>query len=198
MTECIAVNIQDMLMAIGEEAVITILSDFSCPLNKGVEKFVQKEAIDFARRKLSVTYLVLKKDKDNRSVLAGIFSLTHKAVIVGSDSMSKTTKRKLNRFASFNSESGKYNVSAFLIAQFGKNYGIDQSLSIRGSELMKLTMDVLEDAQYRIGGGIIYLDCEDVDKVLNFYQNEYNRFVLFGDRVSQVDGKRYLQMIKFF
>ncbi|MCD8106277.1 MAG: hypothetical protein LUF35_15100 [Lachnospiraceae bacterium] len=71
MTECIAVNIQDMLTAIGEEAVIALLSAFSCPLNESVEKFVRKEAIDFARRKLSVTYLVLKKDRDDRFVLFG-------------------------------------------------------------------------------------------------------------------------------
>ncbi len=61
MKECIAVNIQDMLMAVGEEAVSALLSGFSCPLNEGVERFVRRDAIDFARRKLSVTYLVLGK-----------------------------------------------------------------------------------------------------------------------------------------
>ncbi len=34
MNDCIAVNIQDMLKAIGEEELLRLLSDFSCPLNK--------------------------------------------------------------------------------------------------------------------------------------------------------------------
>ena len=40
MNECIAVNIQDMLKAIGEEELLKLLSDFSCQLNKEVEEFV--------------------------------------------------------------------------------------------------------------------------------------------------------------
>ncbi len=32
MGDCVAVNIQDMLKAIGEERVSRLLSDFSCPL----------------------------------------------------------------------------------------------------------------------------------------------------------------------
>lgn len=198
MKECIAVNIQDMLTAFGEETVSALLSGFSCPLNEGVEKFVRKDAMDFSKRKLSVTYLVLRKSKGGTPDLVGIFALTHKAVMVGADAMSNTTKRKLNRYAALNQESGKYNVSAFLIAQFGKNYSADRSLTIRGDELMNLAMEVLEDAQYRIGGGVIYLDCEDIDKVLSFYQNKNNRFTVFGDRVSQADGKKYLQLIRFF
>lgn len=198
MRDCIVVNIQDMLAAFGEEAVAALLSDFSCPLNKGVENFVRNDAIDFARRKLSVTYLVLRKSSDNKRDLAGIFALTHKAVVVGAELMSNTTKRKLNRFATYNHETGKYDVSAFLIAQFGKNFAVNSGNSIRGDELMELAMGILEDAQYRIGGGVIYLDCENIRKVLNFYQNDRNRFKVFGDRVSKVDGKQYLQLIRFF
>lgn len=49
MSNCIAVNIQDMLKAIGEEELLRLLSDFSCPLNTEVEDFVRKKAIDFAK-----------------------------------------------------------------------------------------------------------------------------------------------------
>lgn len=41
MNDCIAVNIQDMLKAIGEEKLSKLLSDFSCPLNREVEDFVR-------------------------------------------------------------------------------------------------------------------------------------------------------------
>ena len=39
-----AVNILDMLNAIGEDAVKNILSDFSCPKNFEIESFVKQNA----------------------------------------------------------------------------------------------------------------------------------------------------------
>ena len=49
-----AVNILDMLNAIGEDAVKNILSDFSCPKNFEIESFVKQNALEFAKRKMSV------------------------------------------------------------------------------------------------------------------------------------------------
>lgn len=49
MNDCIAVNIQDMLKAIGEEEMMKLLSDFSCPLNTEVEEFVRNKSINFAK-----------------------------------------------------------------------------------------------------------------------------------------------------
>lgn len=92
----------------------------------------------------------------------------------------------------------KYNVSAFLIAQFGKNNNIPKEYSISGNELMDLTFEILKHVQYYVGGGVIYLDCEDIEKVLNFYQSDNNRFKIFGERISEVDQKRYLQLLRFF
>ena len=69
MNDCIAVNIQDMLKAIGEEKLLKLLSDFSCPLNKEVENFVRNKSIDFAQRKLSITYLVMKRTNEEKTFL---------------------------------------------------------------------------------------------------------------------------------
>ena len=41
-----AVNILDMLNAIGEDAVKNILSDFSCPKNLEIESFVKQNALE--------------------------------------------------------------------------------------------------------------------------------------------------------
>lgn len=70
------VNILDMIDAIGEEELQFILSDFSCPKNLEIEHFVRKNAIEFAERKMSITYLVI----DEKSRIVGIFTLIHKAV----------------------------------------------------------------------------------------------------------------------
>ena len=40
MKEYTVVNILDMLEAIGEENLSAILSDFSCPINKEIEKYL--------------------------------------------------------------------------------------------------------------------------------------------------------------
>lgn len=46
---------------------------------------------------------------------------------------------------------------------------------------MDLTFELLKHVQYCVGGGVVYLDCEDVEKVLEFYQNDCNRFKIFGE-----------------
>jgi len=198
MNECIAVNILDMLKAIGEEELQRLLSDFSSPLNEEVEDFVRSKSIEFTRKKLSITYLVIRKTNNGKIVLEGIFTLAHKAVEVTNTNISNTARRKLSRYAKLDEETDKYNISAFLIAQFGKNSAVPDEWRISGNQLMDLTFEILKHVQYYVGGGVVYLDCEDIDKVVAFYQSDYNGFKRFGDRVSESEAKRYLQLLRFF
>ena len=198
MNKCIAVNIQDILKAIGEEGLQGLLSGFSSPLNGEVEDFVHNKSIEFARKKLSITYLVIRKTESGENLLAGIFTLAHKAVEVTNTDISNTARRKLTRYAKLDEETDKYNVSAFLIAQFGKNSAIPDKWKISGNEIMDLTFEILKHVQYYVGGGVVYLDCEDVDKVLGFYESDYNRFKRFGEREAEREGKKYLQLLRFF
>lgn len=48
------VQILDLADIIGEDALKEILSDFSCPLNYEIEDFLKRNAIDFARKKMSI------------------------------------------------------------------------------------------------------------------------------------------------
>ncbi|EOS71435.1 hypothetical protein C818_00679 [Lachnospiraceae bacterium MD308] len=59
------------------------------------------------------------------------------------------------RYATLDKDTNKYNISAFLIAQFG-------------NELMDLTFELLKHVQYCVGGGVVYSDCENVVKVESF------------------------------
>ena len=43
--------------------------------------------------------------------------------------------------------------------------------------------EILGRVQRDIGGGIVYLECEDRPKLLGFYQNDKNRFKIFGGEV---------------
>lgn len=92
-------------------------------------------------------------------------------------------------------ETDTYTISAFLLAQFGKNYSVDDGKRIRGSELMDCAMDVLIDIQHRIGGSVVYLDAEDRPKLISFYEKKVG-FKRFGERYSDGDGVRYLQYMR--
>ena len=48
MNDYSTVNILDMIDAIGEDALISILSDFSCPINPEIENFVKVLVFPFS------------------------------------------------------------------------------------------------------------------------------------------------------
>ncbi len=56
----IVLNIREYLenedKRLGEETLVQLLSEFSCPLNPDVERFLKEQAIDFAK-KTSVSYI---------------------------------------------------------------------------------------------------------------------------------------------
>lgn len=196
-------NILDLLNDYGEENVKEIISDFttmhqkedgeSTCLNPDIEDFLKRNAVQFAREKKSVTYLVC--DEEDGSLL-GYFTIAHKPVEVPPDGLSKTDIRKVERYAQLHKGLNAYVVSAFLIAQFGKNYQVDNGQRISGNELMRLCNKELFELQHRIGGGLEYLDCEADAKLIDFYQDNQH-FRLFGERISEKDGKRYLQFMKY-
>ena len=185
-------NILDFLEEEGEDLLKSILVTFSCPVNPEIEKFLKERAIDFAKRRLSITYLVT--DNDDGEFL-GYFTLTHKAILLDGKDFSKTMQRKLTRYSRLDKQTGNYMASAFLLAQFGKNYGVDGGNHVSGSELMELVNDILLDIQRRIGGGIVYLDCEDRPQLISFYEDK--GFQKFAERFSEEDNQKYIQFMRF-
>ncbi|MBO6229124.1 MAG: GNAT family acetyltransferase [Ruminiclostridium sp.] len=188
------INILDLLDSLGEDTVNAILSDFSCPKNPEIEDFLRKNAVEFAKRKMSITYLVFDENKR----FTAYFTLTHKSSLIPIDMLSKTSIRKLSMHAKLDEATNCYDVSAFLIAQFGKNFAVDDGNSVVGDRLMDAVFSILEEAQRLIGGGVIFLECEDNDKLLSFYQNDNNRFKLYSSRFSEREQKKYLQLLRFF
>jgi len=65
MTGFTIVALEKMLGQLGEEKCEHILSQFSCPLNKDVEEFIQskKKIIEFSKQKIAMSYLVLASYK---------------------------------------------------------------------------------------------------------------------------------------
>ena len=189
----------DMVEMIGEDSTKELLSDFSCEYsenmrNNGVENFIQSKAIDFARQKISITYLVMNDEKR----IVGCFALTHKPVNIPAQALeSKTLKRKMQRYAEYDKILDTYSVSAFLIAQFGKNYAIPEEKRISGTKLMEYALSVIEEIQALIGGGVVFLESEYHNELVDFYTKEPNAFFPFGERVSESDGAKYIQLMRF-
>ena len=51
MSNYAVMNILDFMDAIGEDSLKAVLSEFSCPKNLEIQEFMQKNAIEFAKKK---------------------------------------------------------------------------------------------------------------------------------------------------
>lgn len=162
---------------VGEPALVRMLSDFSCPKNPDVEYFLKKNAIEFTKKNQSVTYLVFSNDEGE---LIGYFSIALKPLTVRGETVSNTVKRKLLRISGLDEKSQTYTMSAYLIAQLGKNFAEGRNNRITGAEMLELAWSVIEEMQYMGGGMVVFLETNNDDKLLKYYNN--NRFSQFDTR----------------
>lgn len=198
--EYFAVNIRayldkDQPTYIGEENLNDVLSDFSCPKNPDVEYFLLHNAIEFTKKDQSITYLVFDAED---VVLVGYFSLTIKPISVRASNISKTMAKKLSRVSILDEETQSYITAAYLIAQLGKNYSIPEGKRISGSILLGFALETISGLQYSIGGVMEFLECEENEFLLNFYNK--NHFKPFDTRVTASrNNEPYIlhQLLKF-
>ena len=199
MTQYELINLNLMLKAVGEDTTRNILSSFSCPLNPDVENFLHNNAIDFAKRRISQTHLVMA-DQESRPVLVGYFTLANKIINVQDAKVNNRQKKKLEMFAHLDGEQGEYQLSALLIAQLGKNFADNNNQLITGDQLLQLACDKVRSIQRDVGGVFTYLECEDKPKLVEFYQRngftEFNHRNLEPDE-EEMEGKYLLQMLKY-
>ena len=194
-------SLSDIIDEKGEDFCREILSFFSCPPNPDVEKFLTKRsAIDFAKQSIAQTFLVYASYR-GKNVLCGYFTIANKYIVVGSHSVSKTTARRLRKFAMPNISDDNLVIMAPLIAQLGKNYMNDYRKLITGDELLKMVIDKVSAAQRIIGGKVVYVECEDIDILKKFYED--NGFVIFGKRRldkeerGEMNGSHLIQLLKY-
>ena len=186
-------NVLDIMDYEGEEELALILSDFICQKNDEIQTFLKDKAIEFAKKKLSITYLVTD---DETGDLLGYFTLAHKVLEVPALGLSNTVRRKMSRYSTLDNRNDSYMVSAFLLAQFGKNYNVEEQRRVSGAELMDCVDEVLKSIQHQIGGAVAYLDCEDKKKLITFY-SDVAGYKQISERVSERDKVKYLQFYKF-
>ena len=164
---------------LGEDELLQILSEFSCPMNPDVERFLKHSSIEFTKKNQSVTYLVFSV-ADGK--LLGYFTLALKPLTVRGETVSNTVKRKLLRVSELDKKSDTYTMSAYLIAQLGKNYSENDGKMITGAE------------QYMFGGMVTFLEAENEEKLLSFYRN--NRFSQFDTRQTISDTDEAHELVQ--
>lgn len=163
------INIRDYYLKggeIGEKMLKDVLSDFTCPMNINVEEFLKEKAIEFTKRNQSVTYLVFLNDA---STLVGYFTLASKSITVKEGILSKTIQKKISRISEYDSEYHTFRLSAYLIAQFGKNFTDNANKKITGHQLMELAIQKIKELQYMLGGTVVFLEAVCNKKIIEFY-----------------------------
>ena len=193
-------NIREYLSAkgdkdFGEDALRQILSEFFCDKNPDVEKFLKERSIEFTKKNQSVTYLVFSNEDAS---LVGYFTLTIKPITVNAETFSTTMKRKIARVSELDEESGTYTLSAYLIAQLGKNYKDDANKKITGAQLLQAAIDTIRELQYMAGGMVIFLEAEDKEKLLKFYgtENGFKQFDVREKSLNDNEAHRLVQLLK--
>ena len=167
---------------LGESRLLQVLSGFSCPRNPDVERFLKKSSVEFTKKNQSVTYLVFDI---NSMVLVGYFTLALKPLTVRGETVSNTVKRKLLRVSELDKNTDTYTMSAYLVAQIGKNFTGGAEEKITGEELLELAWNKIKEMQYLGGGMVTFLEAENEGKLLDFYKA--NRFSQFDTRQTTSD-----------
>lgn len=180
---------------LGEEALRGILSEFSCGKNSDVERFLKEQSIEFTKKNQSVTYLVFTNQD---AELVGYFTITIKPISVNAESFSNTMKRKIARVSELDEENGTYTLSAYLIAQLGKNFTNGANERITGEQLLQAAVDTIKELQYMAGGMVIFLEAENEEKLMRFYEdkNGFKRFDTKEIKAGTEDAHTLVQLLK--
>jgi hypothetical protein len=165
-------------MDLGEAELMKVLSEFSCEKNPDVERFFKEQSIDFTKKNQSVTYLVFENEN---ATLVGYFTLAIKPISVKAADFSNAMKRKIARVSELDENTGTYSLSAYLVAQLGKNYAGGANEKISGEQLLQAAVETIKELQYMAGGMVVFLEAEDEPKLMNFYEKE-NGFKRFDTR----------------
>lgn len=177
--------ISGVAASFGEEFVRDLVGRFSCARNDEVDAFLRSNALEFTKRMISMTMLVFER---KRQRCVGYFTLAHKPLSMPVSTLNKTQLKRISRFARPDAGGNSCTLSAFLVAQIGKNRNVENGRLISGAKLLGLAKDSIRVAQERVGGQVVFLEMEQGNvKLAKFYAD--NGFYKFGSRDAVEDGK---------
>lgn len=148
------------------------VSNFSCEKNLDVEIFLRENAINREKRDLTRTYLIIDQNKfesDNKINIVAYFSIALKTLIIP-QTLSNSKIKKIDGF----SKDAKDSI-VYLIGQLARNDDYN-SEAITGAEILARALNIISDIKDKIGGKVVLVECEDQQKVIDFYlENDFER-----------------------
>lgn len=195
----VEIPLHEMIKQLGESHAKEILSDFSCPKNKDVEYFLHNRAIEFAKQSITQTQLIFMQHKGEPR-LVGYYSLTQKSISVKDEGLSSKLRRRFAKFGTRDVLNRGYVLPAPLIAQLGKNYTDELNHLITGDELLHLALEKVKEGQMIFGGKIVYVECEETPRLVEYYTRngfkEFGKRDLVSEDIGRVAGKYLVQLLK--
>lgn len=184
------ISLYDMIRAIpAEEDIQKLLFSFKTLDSQDsagaedVEFFLHNKAIQFEKMDLARTYLVMSTYK-GRQVLVGYFSISNKPLTVPNKQFRKLSNSLQRRLMGMGTkaEQSSYVIKGYLLGQLGKNFSEESRLAncCNGNDLLQLAYKKVAEAHRIVGGRILYLECENVEKIITFYKsNGFNQIEAF-------------------
>ena len=192
------INLKDIYNTLGESRTKDVLKDYKCDLNSDVEYFLKEKAIEFSKQDISRTFIVTSQFQ-SEDVIVGYFATANKSTTIKKSILSNTKRKKLLKYAKYENDNKGYTIALPLIGQLGKNYNNGYNQLITGDILLKFACDKIKETQDILGGRYVFLECEDNQKIKEFYES--NGFECFGKRNLEKDerekncGEYLLQML---
>ena len=178
---------------LGEKELKELFAEFFCSKNKDVEQFLKEQSIEFTKKNQSVTYLLFAKRTWS---LLGYFTLAIIPISLKAEHFSNTAKRKIARVSQYDEINKTYTLSAYLIAQLGKNFANSVNEKISGTQLLQSAIEIIEEIQKMVGGMVVFLETENSEQLLDFYEKK-NQFKRFDVRESSTKKDlNYIQLLK--
>ncbi|MDR0197812.1 MAG: hypothetical protein LBI36_06305 [Oscillospiraceae bacterium] len=172
------ISVREIIDGGAREPALNAISRFSCR-DKDVESFLKNKALEFERRDKARTYLIYD---GNKSALLGYFTLSLKALPF-TENTSKNTIKSIDGFSK-----DIRAVGIILIGQFGKD--TELAKDIDGGHLLDICIETVYAAQKIVGGRFVLLECQEIDKIVSFYERN-------GFKALQYDeNDKYLQMVR--
>lgn len=193
------INLKDIYNNLGVQKTKEILNNYKCPLNADVECFLKEKAIEFSKKDISRTFIVMSQYK-SQNVIVGYFAISSKDTTIKKHMLSNTKRKIISRYAKYDNTTKGYTLTIPLIGQIGKNYNNQYNKLISGDILLKLACDKIKEIQNLIGGRYVFLECEDKENLKEFYEGNgfvcYDKRNLEKDELDKNSGKYLLQMLK--
>lgn len=182
-----AIKLSNLLKLEGEDSTLSILQTFTCSINPDLENFLHNpnKAIRLEKSHSARTYLYTHTVGLNIEIV-GYFTITQK--VLNTDSISRSTVKKLDGV-----DKNREHIACFLIAQLGKSTNCKYKI---GKHLLKDAVDRVAQIDELGGVRFILIDAINNEKVIDFYREGENAFVLLEDpKPSKESVMMYLSLV---